>query len=150
VIVEKFAGQLGSDCPFFIDNTHKYVFGRGEYLENINLNLKGYSLVIVHPTIHISTAQAYSLIKPEPSKFNLKELSDISIFEWKNILYNQFEEPISELHPEIRIIKNKLYESGAIYASMSGSGSAIYGIFDESQNLSSLFENYYVRTVEFL
>ncbi len=148
--LEELAAQLGSDCPFFIENKPKFVHGRGEYLETIDLNLKGHFITIVNPGIHVSTPQAYSLIKPETAPINLRTLSSSSVKQWKNLVNNQFEKPIAELHPAIYLIKEKLYESGAIYAAMSGSGSSVYGIFSERKDMSQTFGKYFCRTVDFL
>jgi 4-diphosphocytidyl-2-C-methyl-D-erythritol kinase len=148
--LEEYAAQLGSDCPFFIENTPKFVSGRGEFLSAIELNLKRYFITVVHPGIHVSTPKAYSLIQPTSADINLREISSIPIQEWKNNLNNQFEKPICELHPQIGMIKETLYEAGAIYAAMSGSGSAVIGIFEEDKNLTHLFPSYFCRTVNFL
>lgn len=148
--LHEYAAALGSDCPFFIDNKPKFVFGRGELLEDVELDLKNYFITVVHPGIHVSTPKAYSLIKPVPAPNNLRKISTIPITDWRHTLTNQFESPIAELHPEIGAVKEKLYREGAIYAAMSGSGSAVIGIFSEQKNLTHLFPNYFCRTVEFL
>ncbi len=148
--LKQYAAELGSDCPFFIDNSPKFVSGRGEILEDVTLDLSRYFITIVRPGIHISTPQAYSLIKPVEAKFNLRKLEKLSINDWKEKVSNDFESPIAELHPQINHIKERLYQAGAVYASMSGSGSAVYGIFENKQDLSQTFTGYFCRTVAFL
>jgi 4-diphosphocytidyl-2-C-methyl-D-erythritol kinase len=148
--LKEYSATLGSDCPFFIENKPKFVFGRGEFLEDVELDLKSYFISVVHPGVHVSTPKAYSLIQPTAADINLRQISSMSIDTWRNTLTNQFEAPIAQLHPEIGAIKEKLYDAGAIFAAMSGSGSAVIGIFSEQQNLTHLFPNYFCQTVEFL
>lgn len=148
--LEAHAAELGSDCPFFIENKPKFVSGRGEYLEEIDFSLKGFFATVVHPAIHVSTPKAYSLIKPEPATTNLRDIASIPISEWKERIVNQFEKPIASLHPQILEIKEELYNQGALYASMSGSGSAVFGIFNEQKDLKAQFPNYFCRSVKFL
>lgn len=126
------AVKLGADCPFFLENRPCFATGIGEKLTPINLNLKGYTILIVKPDIHVSTAEAFNGIQPQQPDFDLRYLSDLPISEWQNIVKNDFEVTIFRKYPELKTIKEDLYKSGAIYASMSGSGSAIYGIYTES------------------
>jgi len=148
--LEEHAAELGSDCPFFIENKPKFVSGRGESLADIDFSLKGYFATIVHPAIHVSTPKAFSLIKPEPATTNLRNIASIPMNEWKDRIVNQFEKPIAALHPQILEIKQELYHQGALYASMSGSGSAVFGIFKEKKDLKAEFPNYFSRSVAFL
>jgi 4-diphosphocytidyl-2-C-methyl-D-erythritol kinase len=127
---KQYASQLGSDCSFFIENRPCFAFGKGDQFESINLNLKGYSVVILVPPIHISTVDAYKVVKVKKPAMDIRMIVETSPFEWKNFLINDFEDPIFKLHPEIHQIKEYLYKVGAVYASMSGSGSAVYGLFD--------------------
>jgi 4-diphosphocytidyl-2-C-methyl-D-erythritol kinase len=142
--------QLGSDCPFFILNKPCFASGRGEILEQIELDLFEFKIVIVHPTIHISTAWAFSqlagrLQRPDNYK-RIKEVIQQPISTWKTELVNDFEKPVFEKFPEIKNIKDKLYDAGANYASMSGSGSAVYGIFKKNTIVSLSFpKNYFVK-----
>jgi 4-diphosphocytidyl-2-C-methyl-D-erythritol kinase len=138
-----YASMLGSDCAFFINNTPVFAHGRGDITENISLNLKNYHILIVKPSFGVPTAKAYSMIKSAASKKSLKELSVENIKEWKNFVVNDFEIPISKEFPEIIKIKDQLYKSGAIYSSMTGSGSAVYGIFKSEPEVPSAFENYF-------
>src|SRR6186997_3271542 len=140
--------QLGSDCPFFILNKPCFATGRGEILEQTELDLSEYKFLIVQPPVHISTAWAFSTINPlEPVKL-IKQIIQQPIATWKAELINDFEKPVFENHPEIKKIKDKLYDAGATYASMSGSGSAVYGIFSKENAISISFpDNYFVKTL---
>jgi len=127
--LEKYAAELGSDCPFFIGNKPVLAKGRGEIMEEISLNLSGYYLLLIKPPFEISTREAYSNITPAKMRISLKALVDFSIQSWKENIKNQFEKTIFPAYPELEEIKRILYDCGAIYASMSGSGSAMYGLF---------------------
>ncbi|MEO5571960.1 MAG: 4-(cytidine 5'-diphospho)-2-C-methyl-D-erythritol kinase [Bacteroidia bacterium] len=129
--LKDYANQIGSDCAFFIDDVPAYASGRGEVLEKINLSLKGYFILIVKPEVHISTVEAYKMIKPQLREKSLKKIIQQPITDWKNLLKNDFEKSVFEKYPVIAEIKNNMYHQGAVYASMSGSGSAVYGIFDK-------------------
>jgi len=126
--------QLGSDCPFFIYNTPMYAAGRGEQLEPIELSLKGYSIQLICPRVHVSTAAAFKMITPKPAPIDLQQLGTLPIAEWENKISNDFEAPVFAQHPVLAQIKQQLYAGGALYASMSGSGSAIYGIFEKGRS----------------
>ncbi len=130
--LEQYALKLGSDCPFFIENKPKLVSGRGEVFENTKLDLSGYYLALVYPDIHISTGVAYGGVKPQKPEISVKEIIEqYPIEEWNKLLKNDFESGVFNKFPILQDIKNKLYENGAIYASMTGSGSTIFGIFKE-------------------
>ncbi len=139
--LKEYALQLGSDCAFFIENKPMLAAGRGEILESIPLSLAGKYIAIVHPPIHVSTAQAYAGITPKQPSYSLAQLPLLPINQWKQQLKNDFEESIFKRHPEIAKIKEMLYKKGAIYASMSGSGSSVFGIFEELPDISKTFEN---------
>jgi 4-diphosphocytidyl-2-C-methyl-D-erythritol kinase len=144
----QYALKLGSDCPFFIYNKPCLAKGRGEKLIPISLDLKGYQLVLINPGIHISTAEAFSGITPKEPVNSLEDLSKKQIIEWKEFLINDFEESVFKAYPEIEEIKNKLYGIGAIYSSMSGTGSSVYGIFPKSADVNLDFpDNYYVKII---
>ncbi len=134
----KYALELGSDCPFFIYNSPHFAQGRGEVLSPIDLDLSNYDIQIICPKVHVSTAAAFRKITPKPAPFALKNLSDLSIEKWKDFVFNDFEKPIFEDYPILAEIKNQLYSDGALYAAMSGSGSALYGIFERGK--ASSFE----------
>ncbi len=129
--LELFAGKLGSDCPFFIKNKVAYVLGTGDILEEFTLDLSGYYLQLINPNIHVSTKEAFAGIRFSKNLNNLKELVKTPLNSWKNAIKNDFEETIFPLHPEIAVLKRQLYLNGAIYASMTGTGSTVYGIFKE-------------------
>ena len=128
----QYALALGSDCPFFILNSPAYAKGRGEILKPINVNLDGYSIVIVNPGIVISTKLAFSLITPKIPDTNLAAIIQQPVSTWKDLLINDFEAPIFNSFPELANIKETLYQKGAVYASMTGTGSTVYGIFPTS------------------
>jgi 4-diphosphocytidyl-2-C-methyl-D-erythritol kinase len=138
-----YALQLGSDCPFFILNKPCYATGRGEKMETVNIDLSAYKILIVHPGIHISTALAFANCQPAVPKKSVNEIVQQPLTTWKEELKNDFESIAISNYPEIKIIKKKLYESGAVYASMSGSGSAVYGLFEKDQQTSLSFQNSY-------
>jgi 4-diphosphocytidyl-2-C-methyl-D-erythritol kinase len=123
--------QLGSDCPFFIRNKPVFAKGRGEIMETVPLNLEGYSIQLICPKIHISTANAFKGIIPQPSSFHLHEIAMLDINDWKNHISNDFEKTLFPHYPALQQIKDQLYEQGAIYASLSGTGATVYGIFEK-------------------
>jgi 4-diphosphocytidyl-2-C-methyl-D-erythritol kinase len=125
-----FAEQLGADCPFFIENTPVFATGKGNVFQKIELNLSQYKILLVKPSCSVSTKEAYENIVPEKAQYSLLEALKQPISEWKNLIFNDFEPFAFEKYPEIKDIKEKFYENGALYASMSGSGSAVYGIFE--------------------
>ena len=127
--LEDYALQLGADCPFFIENSPKYITGIGEKMRNINLDLSSYKLKFIYPELHISTAEAYGGIIPSQPKKNLLDLINQPIENWKKSVKNDFEVAAFAKYPELAKMKEQLYADGAIYASMTGSGSVIYGVF---------------------
>lgn len=147
--LEKYASQLGSDCAYFIKRGSQFAKGRGELLEPIDLNLKNYFLCLIKPDIHVSTIQAFSGVKKRgESSASLKELIQLPMNDWKNVIQNDFEESVFKIYPELASIKNKLYEMGAEYAAMSGSGSTILGLFKILPDLSEMKNTYTVFTCE--
>ena len=143
-----YALELGSDCPFFIINTPAMATGRGENLQTISLDLSNYYIVLINPGIHVSTQWAFSKLDVNNSQTRKKSIGEtiaLPVSEWKEKLVNDFEKTVFESHPEIGKIKENLYRLGAIYASMSGSGSTVFGIFNKS-SLPAFkdFENYKV------
>lgn len=127
--LQAYASRLGSDCPFFLRNKPILATGRGEVLEEIDIDLSGYFIAIIKPDIHVSTPMAYSMIRPAAGRPSLREIIFTPIEEWRDRLENDFELPIIEMHPQIGGIKQIMYDQGAVYAAMSGSGSSVYGIF---------------------
>lgn len=124
-----YARQLGADCAFFIRNRPVLAYGKGDVFENIDLDLSGYHIAIVKPDIHIDTKMAYAGVSPSQPDQDIKDILQLDLSEWKANLKNDFEAGIFKQHPLIRKIKEELYEKGALYAAMSGSGSAVYGLF---------------------
>jgi 4-diphosphocytidyl-2-C-methyl-D-erythritol kinase len=141
--LQDYALQLGSDCPFFINNQPCSATGRGELMKNIELSLKGYHLVLVCPGIHVSTKEAFHNIVPHAASPTCEELVLKPLLEWKSTLINDFEVPVFKLYPAIGEIKKTLYEKGAVYASMTGTGSTVYGIFDHAPELENIFPSHY-------
>ncbi len=127
-----YAAQLGSDCAFFIYNTPMFGSGRGEILEPYPLNLEGYRIEVVIPEgIAVSTADAYRGIIPQEPERPLKEILRLPVTQWKDTLENDFEKTVFAKYPALAAVKAQLYEKGALYAAMSGSGSACFGIFSK-------------------
>ncbi|MBV9962834.1 MAG: 4-(cytidine 5'-diphospho)-2-C-methyl-D-erythritol kinase [Parafilimonas sp.] len=138
-----YALQLGSDCPFFILNKPSFAQQRGEVLEPIEVNLSSYKIVIINPGIHVSTSWAFTQTKFAAHN-QLKEIINEPIKNWKEKLINDFEIPVFKKYPEIKNIKEQLYNSGAIYASMSGSGSTVFGVFPQHALIDrQIFPTYY-------
>ena len=130
-----YAAKLGADCPFFIVNRPSYAEGIGEKLEPIALDLKGWYLAVVRPAIPVSTKEAFSLITPRHPEKNCRDIVMQPVETWREELTNDFEKSVFAIHPEIGAIKDRLYEMGAIYAAMSGSGSSLFGLFREPVDL---------------
>ena len=130
-----YAAQLGSDCPFFILNQAAHAIGRGEILQPIDIDLSNYTFALIHPGIPISTTWAFQQIKPGQKEKTIAAIIKAPIQTWKDHLINDFEKPVFGAHPNLQTIKNELYQQGAIYASLSGSGSTIFGIFPKGHRL---------------
>lgn len=142
--MENYARKLGSDCAFFIQNQPKYCFGKGDQFEEIPLNLSGKFTVLINPNIHISTAEAYSGVMPRKPEIDLREILQNPVNQWTNVVKNDFENHLLPKYPAITILKEKLYAHGAAYASMTGSGSTVFGIFEEEIDLKENFAEYLV------
>lgn len=132
-----YASHLGSDCAFFIQDGPMVGKERGNVLRPAGLSLKGYHLVLIKPDIHVSTVDAYAGVAPKEAA-SIEEIIKDPVISWKHEMKNDFEDSVFNKYPVIREIKRKLYEAGAIYASMSGSGSAVYGIFKDQPSISGL------------
>lgn len=133
-----YAERLGADCPFFLRNEPVFASGIGTTFKSVDLDLSAYFIVVIKPEIHISTVEAYGHVIPQTPKVDLIRAIQLPIQEWKFHLINDFELGIFEKYPQIEEIKHKLYQKGAIYAAMSGSGSAVYGIFEQKVDLNDL------------
>lgn len=127
--LEVYAAQLGADCAFFVENKPTFAEGIGNIFSPIELSLKGYKLVLVKPDIFVSTRDAFAQIKPKRPSISLKEVAKMPVEAWKTYMVNDFEESVFPQFPAIADIKAKLYDMGAIYASMSGSGSSVFALF---------------------
>lgn len=132
----KLAAELGSDTPFFVYDTAQYCTGRGEIMETLDVDLGGWWLVVAKPAEGVSTAEAYSGVHPELPKSDLRELLRRPVDEWQGSVTNDFESHILAAHPKIAALKTALLNSGATYASMSGSGSAVFALFSDKPRLS--------------
>jgi 4-diphosphocytidyl-2-C-methyl-D-erythritol kinase len=132
VTLNAYALELGSDCPFFLQAGPCFAGGRGEILEPINLDLSGYSIMLVYPEIHIKTSAAFSGIQPAKPSHDLRKCIGRPILEWRKTIFNVFETGVFHAYPSLRTIRDQLYAAGALYAAMTGSGSTIYGIFEKS------------------
>lgn len=140
--LEEYAARLGADCAFFIKNTPAYATGIGNILSSTPCDLTGYFMVIVKPEIHISTKEAYSLVRPQYPEIPLTEIAKKPIAEWKGLMKNDFEKSVFAQHPSMEKIKDCLYSMGAVYASMSGSGSAFFGIFEHEQDIDNIKQKF--------
>ncbi|SHG29058.1 4-(cytidine 5'-diphospho)-2-C-methyl-D-erythritol kinase [Dysgonomonas macrotermitis] len=138
------ASQLGADCPFFIYNKPMFATGIGEKLEEVEVSFENYYLILVKPEIFVSTKDAFASIEPKQPDMSLKEIIKHPIENWKNLMVNDFEKSIFPKYPMIEHIKQKLYALGAVYASMSGSGSSVYGIFNKKTDLKHHFDGCFV------
>lgn len=142
--LRKYASKLGADCPVFIKNKPVFASGIGDVFKPIKLSLQGFFLVLIKPDIFVSTAEAYSLVVPQQPDVSLFESIQKPISEWKHLIKNDFEKSVFKVYPAIERIKDQLYNMGAIYASMSGSGSSVYGIFEKEPTEIQGFESSFI------
>lgn len=143
--LEAYAARLGADCPFFIKNQPIFATGTGNIFEPINISLKGLYLLVIKPEIFVSTRDAFSLITPAFPERSITDIIQQPVEEWKDCLVNDFEKSVFTQYPEIGEAKKRLYDAGAIYASMSGSGSSLFGIFKAPVDKPELiFPGYFV------
>lgn len=150
--MERYAARLGADCAFFIEAEPAYAEGIGDVLmpaDGPDGNLQGYCLCVVKPDVAVSTKEAYSAITPKKPAKSCRDIVRQPIETWKEELVNDFEEPIFKMYPELAAIKQKLYDQGAAYASMSGSGSALYGIFkEEPKGIEEQFDGMFCEVMK--
>ncbi len=139
--LKEYALQLGSDCPFFIEDRPMLGSGRGEELKPVSVDLSGKFIVLVKPDVHVSTAEAYGGVTPAVPQMPVKDILQKRVVDWKDVLKNDFETSVFAKYPQIGAIKEKFYQHGALYASMSGSGSAVFGIFEKPVDLKTSFPN---------
>lgn len=142
--LENYARLLGSDCAFFIQNRPLYCLEKGDVFEEINLDLTGYSILLVYPNLAISTAEAYAGVRPKKPAVSLYDQLQAPINTWCNTIHNDFEDSLFPKYPILAYIKQQLYDAGAVYASMSGSGSTVYGIFNAPVITPNQFRDYSV------
>lgn len=136
--MQDYVRPLGADCAFFIENKPAYAFGRGDEFSSIAIDLSKYYLVLVKPPVHVATADAYAGIKPVVPGRSVKDLIHLPVKEWKAGLKNDFEASVFLKYPEIEQVKSKLYQMGAVFSLMSGSGSSVFAIFDQPVRLPEL------------
>jgi len=136
--MQDYARILGADCAFFIENKPVFAFEKGDEFEPVKLDLSKYKIVLVMPPTQVSTSEAYRGVKPAQTKTSLIELINLPVGEWKKFIKNDFEESVFRNHIMIRGVKAALYEAGALFASMSGSGASVFGIFETLPDLSYL------------
>ena len=143
----RYAARLGADCAFFILNKPCYAEGIGERLEPIDIDLSGWYLAVVRPDIPIPTKEAFSLITPQHPAKNCRDIVMQPVETWRDGLTNDFEKSVFALHPEIGDIKDRLYDLGATYAAMSGSGSSLFGLFRQTVSLDEFDAEGTFRTI---
>lgn len=147
--LSEYALRLGSDCPFFIYNRPMFAAGRGEQMEDANVDLAKYSIQLICPRVHVSTAAAFGMIVPKTAAFDLRQLNTLPVAHWREHIRNDFEQPVFAQHPVLAEIKQQLYDQGAVYAAMSGSGSALFGIFPRAKKAEIKaaieFSEYYIE-----
>ncbi len=149
--MEKYAAKLGADCAFFIQTQPVFATGIGNIFEPIEISLSGYHLVLVKPDIFVSTKEAYAKVRPSRPEVSLKDIIRQPIETWKDTMKNDFEDSVFFQYPEIAAIKDEMYDLGAVYAAMSGSGSAVYGLFKEPiENVDDRFGGCFCRQREMI
>jgi len=138
-ILQEYADFLGSDCSFFLNNVPQFASGRGNHLQDIEIDLSAYQFVLVYPNLHIDTAWAYSQITPQTPAISLAEILIMHPIEkWKNVLHNDFQTPITQQYPIIKKLVELCYKHQAVYSAMSGSGSTVFGIFEKDKKIDGL------------
>ncbi len=147
--LSELAANLGSDCPFFLDQKTMLMEGRGEILTPLLLNMDEIYLVLLFPEIHVSTPEAYSGVNPAIPRFQLKEIIKEPLSRWKGHIENDFEKSVFNRYPQLDSLKQELYNRGAIYASLSGSGSSLYGLFKEQPSLPDSLRKYVIWEGQF-
>jgi 4-diphosphocytidyl-2-C-methyl-D-erythritol kinase len=139
-----YASHLGSDCAFFIRNRPLFGYERGNRFREVPVFPQNLEIVMVNPGVHIGTAEAYAGVRPGKPMHALEELIRMPVEKWRDAVFNDFEESIFPRHPDIGVIKNTFYQTGAVYASMSGSGSSVYGLYKgQAPDLKDQFPGYF-------
>jgi 4-diphosphocytidyl-2-C-methyl-D-erythritol kinase len=142
--LRSYALELGSDCPFFIDPSPSFAIGRGEILSPVKPVLEGYYLVLINPGIHISTREAYLNSFPSKPEKSLEQIISFDVSKWKKLIKNDFEDYAFKVYPQIGDIKKALYKAGALFSSMTGSGSTVYGIFEEKTKVPGKLKDFVI------
>jgi len=142
--LKELSSELGSDCPFFVEGLPQIAQGRGEVLSIIELDLSNFYLVLLNPGIHVGTKEAYEGVSVNDAVISVHELLKKPIQQWRDSLKNDFETSVFQLFPEIQKLKNSLYDSGAVYAAMSGSGSSVYGLFLDEITVKKFTSKYLI------
>lgn len=137
-MLEKYAAQLGADCAFFIQNKPVFATGIGNRFTPLDLDLSEHHIVLIYPSIAVSTKEAYQHVQINPADQNLREAIMAPLGDWKTTIRNDFEQGIFALNPVLASLKESLYASGALYAAMSGSGSTLFGIYDREPHVKQL------------
>lgn len=145
--MEELVGRLGADCPFFVNPRPVYAEGIGDVFAPISLSLSGWYLMLVKPEVHVSTREAYAGVHPHQPTFSLLETAKLPVGQWAENMTNDFEESIFASHPLLAEIKQELYRRGAAYASMSGSGSTIFGLFRSRPDCEGLFAEHFCEVL---
>ncbi len=146
--LEELSTRLGADCAFFVRNKPVFAEGIGNIFSPVTLSLQGYWLAVVKPDIFVSTKEAFSKVKPQKPVLSIREIVRRPIGEWRKLLVNDFEQSVFSIHPEISAVKQQLYDLGAVYASMSGSGSSVFGLFDHEVELGTAFEGCFHKVMK--
>jgi 4-diphosphocytidyl-2-C-methyl-D-erythritol kinase len=133
--LQSIAGRLGADCSFFFENRPSYATGIGDKLETIDFALKGYFLVVIKPPFGVETKSAYAGVVPAEYPFQFKQILNGPVHEWTSRIKNDFETTLFVKFPELNLLKRKLNDLGAVYTSMSGSGSSVYAIFEKEPDI---------------
>ncbi len=136
--------ELGSDCPFFLENKACRATGRGEQLQPVSLNLDAYQILLINPGIHVPTGWAFAQITPGPPQYPIEQILTMPVEAWQQVLFNDFEQAVIHAHPAIGHVKDALYKAGARYASMTGTGSTVYGIFPKGQKVQLSLPDHYL------
>jgi len=142
--LKSIALETGSDCPFFLNPVPSFATGRGEILKPVKSLLEGYHLVLINQGFHISTREAYYNCHPSKPKTSLKELFSYKISDWKKYIVNDFEDFVFKVYPKVGELKSALYKLGAVYCSMTGSGSSVYGIYEKKPKIPDKLKEFII------
>lgn len=141
-VMKNYCSKLGADCAFFLENRPVFATGIGDVFDEVEVDLSGYHVVLVKPPVHVATAEAYKNVVPQEPINSLKSLVRLPVEDWNCNIKNDFEPHIINSYPQIRMVKANLLDIGAVFALMSGSGSSVFGIFNEKPDLSKFEENF--------